>query len=144
MIGAPTVQAFEGTSKDGYDAGYFAAKSGKPYDFSSNHTAKYKLGYDFGYRDGIQGGPYDPIKKYINKDSEQEDGVPYDAQGRPCIFGPDHTECLDDFFQTIPGTSNYIDYHAGYKIGYADGLSGVRHHLKVEDTPPSESWGSGS
>ena len=57
IIGAPTVQAFEGISKDGYDAGYFAAKSGKPYDFSSNHTATYKLGYDFGYRDGIQGGP---------------------------------------------------------------------------------------
>ena len=71
-----------------------AAKSGKPYDFSSNHTVKYKLGYDFGYRDGIQGSPYDPIKKYANKDSEQEDGIPYDAQGRPCIFGPDHTECL--------------------------------------------------
>ena len=53
MIGAPTVQAFEGTAKDGYDAGYFAAKSGKPYDFSSNHTAKYKLGYDFGYRDVV-------------------------------------------------------------------------------------------
>jgi hypothetical protein len=96
MIAAPSVQAFEGTSRDGYDAGYFAAKSGKPYPFNSTHTAKYKLGYDFGYRDGIQGAPYDPVKKYANKDSEQEDGMPYDAQGRPCIFGPDHTECLAD------------------------------------------------
>jgi hypothetical protein len=94
MIGAQTVQAFKGTSRDGYDAGYFAAKAGKPYPFGSNFTKSYKLGYDFGYRDGIQGAPYDPIKKYENKDSEQEDGLPYDAQGRPCIFGPDHTECL--------------------------------------------------
>jgi hypothetical protein len=44
MIGAPTVQAFTGAAKDGYDAGYFTAKAGKPYDFSSNHIAKYKLG----------------------------------------------------------------------------------------------------
>ncbi len=38
MIGMPSVQAFHGASKDGYDAGYFAAKA---------------AGYDFGYRDGI-------------------------------------------------------------------------------------------
>ena len=93
MHGVPAVQAFQGASKDGYDAGYFAAKAGKPYPFGSNFTEKYKLGYDFGYRDGIQGAPYDPVKNYPNEDTEQEDGLPYDAQGRPCIFGPDHTEC---------------------------------------------------
>ena len=96
LIGAPSVQAFKETKtsfKDGYDAGYFTAKAGKPYDVSSNHTAKYKLGYDFGYRDGSNGSIYDPIKKYPNKESEQEDGIPYDAQGRPCIFGPNHDEC---------------------------------------------------
>jgi hypothetical protein len=97
MIGAQSVytqvQAFKETKtsfKDGYDAGYFTAKAGKPYDLSSNHT----VGYDFGYRDGSSGSKYDPVKKYVNKDSEQEDGIPYDAQGRPCIFGHDHTECL--------------------------------------------------
>jgi len=72
MMGAQSVLAFKGIVRDGYDAGYFAAKSGKPYPFGSNFTKSYKLGYDFGYRDGIQDAPYDPIKKYPNKDSEQE------------------------------------------------------------------------
>jgi hypothetical protein len=94
MIGAPTVQAFTGTAKNGYDAGYSAGKAGKSYDFSTNPATDYGRGFDFGYRDGIQGAPYDPIKKYVNKDTEQEDGLPYDAQGRPCFFGHDPTECL--------------------------------------------------
>ena len=96
MIGVPTVHAFEGIAKDGYDAGYFAAKAGKPYPFGSNFTKSYKLGYDFGYRDGVQGAPYDPVKKHENKDSEQEDGLPYDAQGRPCFFGPNHVDCIGE------------------------------------------------
>jgi len=111
MIGAPSVQAFTGIAKHGYDAGYFAAKAGKLYDFSTNPATDYGRGFDFGYRDGIQGAPYDPIKKYPNKDSEQEDGLPYDQFGRPCFFGPDHTECLEK-------TS---DYQSGFNHGVADG-----------------------
>ena len=58
MLGAPSVQAFKGIAKDGYDAGSLRQKAGKPYPFGQNFTAKYKLGYDFGYRNGIQGAPY--------------------------------------------------------------------------------------
>ncbi len=64
----------------------------------------------------------------------------WDAQGRPCNFGPSHDECQYKFLEKIPGTANYADYHAGYKIGYADGKAGdVYHHLKTDNT--SASWG---
>jgi hypothetical protein len=118
MIGAQSVQAFKGTSRDGYDAGYFAAKAGKPYPFDANFTKSYRLGYDFGYRDGVQNAPYDPVKKYENKDSEQEDGLPYDAQGRACLFGPDHDQCLVEYLESIPGITNNIDHLSGFKAGY--------------------------
>jgi hypothetical protein len=76
-------------------------------------------------------------------DTEQEAGIASDSKGRVCDFGPDHDQCHDRYFETIPGTPNNIDYHSGFKVGYADGLTGVRVHLKVEDNPPSESWGNG-
>jgi hypothetical protein len=145
LICAPTIQAFKETKtsfKDGYDAGYFTAKAGKPYDFNSTHTERYKTGYDFGYRDGSSGSPYDPIKKYANKDSEQEDGIAYDAQGNPCIFGPSHDDCYDKVLEGIPGTRNYIDYHSGYKIGHADGLAGVERNV-TSNNAPSWSWYDG-
>jgi len=96
MLGAPGIHAFTGIAKHGYDTGYFTAKAGKPYPFDANFTKTYRLGYDFGFRDGVQNAPYDPVKKYENADSEQEDGLPYDAQGRPCFFGPNHVDCVGE------------------------------------------------
>jgi hypothetical protein len=76
-------------------------------------------------------------------DTEQEDGIASDSNGRVCNYGPDHDQCHDRFFETLPSTSNYIDYHAAYKIAYADGFKGeVYDHLKAEEAP-SESWRNG-
>jgi hypothetical protein len=151
LIGAQSVyaqvQAFKTKTsfKDGYDAGYFIGKAGKSYEAtSSNHTAKYKVGYDFGYRDGSSGSKYDPVKKYANKDSEQEDGLPYDAQGRACLFGPGHDLCYETFQEGIPGTPNYKDYQSGYKVGHADALAGVDYDTaQILDMSPSLSWQDG-
>jgi|GEM_PF-5393138 hypothetical protein len=66
----------------------------------------------------------------------------YDSQGRPCTFGPSHDECLYEHLEKIPGTSNYIDYNAGYKVGHTDGVAGdVYHHAKSDNT--SDSWVDG-
>ena len=66
----------------------------------------------------------------------------WDAQGRPCTFGPNHDECRYQFLEKIPGTPNYVDYHTGFKVGYADGVAGEPyHHLKTENV--SASWGDG-
>ena len=69
-------------------------------------------------------------------------GYFYDSQGRICNFGPTHDECLYQFLQKIPGTSNYADYHSAIKVGYHDGLTeGVSHYLKTENR--SQSWSAG-
>jgi hypothetical protein len=65
-----------------------------------------------------------------------------DSQGRPCTFGPSHDECLYQHLEKIPGTSNYADYHSGYKTGLADGLAGDYYHHAKEDNK-SASWGDG-
>ena len=58
------------------------------------------------------------------------------AQGRPCIFGPDHDQCLIEYLESIPGTTNNIDHLSGFKAGYADGWTGrAYHHLNA-----TESW----
>jgi len=65
-----------------------------------------------------------------------------DEQGRPCTFGPNKDECLYQYLQKIPGTTNYADYQSGYKVGLADGLAGdYYHHSKTENA--STSWGAG-
>ena len=50
-------------------------------------------------------------------------GIFYDSHGRVCNFGAAHDECQYEFPEKIPGTSNYADYHSGYKVGYPDGLT---------------------
>ena len=70
-------------------------------------------------------------------------GIFYDSHGRVCNFGAAHDECQYEFPEKIPGTSNYADYHSGYKVGYPDGLTeGVYHHSKAEDNRTA-SWSDG-
>ena len=59
-------------------------------------------------------------------------------------FGPSHDECQYQFLEKIPGTPNYVDYHSGFKIGYADGVAGEHyHHSKTENASASFTDGYG-
>jgi hypothetical protein len=58
-------------------------------------------------------------------------------RGLPRILLPRHFQAHEQDW------SRGLEVHSGFKVGYADGLTGgAYHHLKAEDNAPNVSWSS--
>ena len=77
---------------------------------------------------------------YANQaDTEKEAGIASDAQGRPCTFGPSHTECYD---QSLKRTNKgaLTDYQSGFLQGVHDM---IHNHFIILWTKYSNEYANG-